>query len=414
MRKWFGSLRGSLDRRAWIIFLIVFVDLLGFGIILPFLPYYVESLGAGAVAVGALVSAYSLFQFIASPILGELSDRFGRRPILLYSQAGTVLSFLLMGLTHSLPLLFVARMLDGASGGNVSTAQAYMADITDKTRRTQGMGLLSAAFSLGFILGPALGGVLSRYGYSVPALVAACVSGLAFVLTYFFLPESRQRSRVKQVLKRRSLLRLRDFYDVVMLPRVGLVVVVSFWLMFAFSLMQGTFILLTAETLGMTAEQNGFVFTYVGLLGVILQLFLLKRILRWLSERAAAGLGIALMAAGFALMIVMNGYGMLALAITLVALGSGVSQPVLMGLVSKFSPPDEQGNILGIYQSTGSVARLIGPVTGGFIYSALSPRWPYMISSVILVGTAMVTYRYLHSETVMEKLKAKVKGIVRR
>lgn len=159
--------------------------MLGFGIILPLLPYYVESFGSGPITIGLLAAAYSLFQLLSAPILGELSDKFGRRPILLFSIGGTALSFGLLGFANSIPLLFLSRIIDGASGGNISTAQAYIADITSKENRTQGMGIMMAAFSLGFILGPAMGGLLSVYGYAVPALVAGAVALVATILTYF-------------------------------------------------------------------------------------------------------------------------------------------------------------------------------------------------------------------------------------
>lgn len=403
----------NLDRRAWIIFLIVFVDLLGFGIILPLLPYYVESLGAGALAVGLLLSAYSFFQLIAAPVLGELSDRFGRRPVLVYSLAGTAISFVLMGVARSLPILFLARIIDGASGGNISTAQAYMADITSKEQRTQGMGLLAAAFSLGFILGPAIGGLLATYGYAVPALVAGAVSTLALVLTIFFLPETHKPLTIlPSQKKRRAIFNLRDFYDVVMLPKVGLVVLVAFGVMFAFALMQSTFALLTIEVLDFTPEKNGLFFTYVGIIGIVVQMFLLKRITTRFTDRQVATIGMICMAIGLGVMGFASHIGLFLVAATFLAFGNGIANPVLTSLISKFSPKDEQGNIMGIYQSTGSIARLIGPALGGFIFTAIGARSPYVFATFILFLTAGVTYRYLHSETVMEKLKNKVKSLV--
>jgi len=192
------------DKRLWIIFLIIFVNMLGFGIILPLLPYYVESFGAGPITIGLLSAAYSLFQLLSAPILGELSDKFGRRPVLLFSIGGTALSFGLLGIANTIPLLFISRIIDGASGGNISTAQAYIADITSKENRIQGMGIMMAAFSLGFILGPALGGLLSVYGYSVPALVAGAVALIATILTFFFLPESIKADTGKKLLSKKK------------------------------------------------------------------------------------------------------------------------------------------------------------------------------------------------------------------
>src|SRR3712207_1474474 len=178
------------------IFLIVFIGLLGFGIILPLLPLYAETFGASPFTVGVLIASYSLMQLVATPYLGALSDRTGRRPVLIISQVGTVVSFILLGLANSLPLLFLARILDGISGGNISTAQAYISDITDEDGRAKAYGLIGAAFGLGFILGPALGGLLSQgENHHIPAFVAAGISLLSLLLTVFVLPESLPADR---------------------------------------------------------------------------------------------------------------------------------------------------------------------------------------------------------------------------
>lgn len=382
------------DKRMWIIFLIVFVNLLGFGIILPLMPYYAESLGAGALTIGFMAATYSLFQLLSAPVLGELSDKIGRRPVLIFSLIGTTASFVLLGAANSIVLLFISRVIDGISGGDISTAQAYIADITSKEKRTQGMGMLAAAFSLGFILGPALGGILSRFGYNVPAYVAAAVTVVATLLTYFFLPESLDMTKVREQ-KKKKYFNIKDFYDVLTHPEVGLIVVISFFVMLAFALMQGTFALFTEHTLHIGAEQNGYFFAYLGLVGVVIQLFLLKRILAKLSEPAVATIGIFLMALSLGLIAISGNVAMMFVALTFLAMGNSVSNPVLTGLVSKLSPADEQGNIMGITQSTGSIARLVGPVVGTLIYSRFGPRVPYFFSTAILVTIGIVSARYL-------------------
>lgn len=388
------------DRRLWIIFLIVFVNLLGFGIILPLMPYYVESFGAGALTVGLLSASYSLFQLISAPILGELSDKIGRRPILLFSLAGTAISFLLLGVANSIPLLFISRIIDGLSGGNISTAQAYIADITSKENRTQGMGVLMAAFSLGFILGPALGGVLSRFGYGVPAIVAGIVSIIATGLTYFFLPETRDFTKEKAQLSRqpRRFFDPKEFYQVLKLPEIGLIVSLAFLVMFAFALMEGTFALFTEHTLHSTAEQNGYLFAYLGLIGIVIQLFFLRRILSRVAEHKVATIGILCMALSFGLITLSGSFSAMFVALGFLAFGNSVANPVLSGLVSKLSPENEQGNIMGITQSAGSIARLIGPVLGTFLYGTLGPRVPFIFSTFVLLTTGVVSARYLRSK----------------
>lgn len=385
------------DRRIWIIFLIVFVNLLGFGIILPLLPYYAESFGGGALTIGFLSASYSLFQLLTAPLLGELSDKIGRRPILIFSLIGTTLSFFLLGIANSIVILFVSRIVNGISGGNISAAQAYVADITTKENRTQGMGIMMAGFSLGFIVGPALGGILSEYGYAVPAFVATGVSLIATLLTIFLLPESLhpERRTKKSFSKSVKIFSLRDFYDALTHPNVGVALTVMFMVMFAFSLMQGTFALFSEHTLHLTARDIGFIFAFLGIIGVFVQLFLLKRITTWLSEKRAIVVATFSMSLGLLLIGLSNSIGMLYFAISLLALGNSISTPVLTGTISKLTPENEQGAILGTSQSIASFGRLIGPLIGTAIYSFIGIRTPYFIAAIILVLTAGVVMRYL-------------------
>jgi DHA1 family tetracycline resistance protein-like MFS transporter len=383
----------------WIIFLIIFINMLGFGIILPLLPYYVESLKAGPMTVGLIMATYSLFQLLSAPILGELSDKYGRRPILLFSIGGTALSFGLLGIATTLPMLFLSRIIDGASGGNIATAQAYIADITTKEERTQSMGMMMAAFSLGFIIGPAVGGLLSVYGYSVPALVAGAVALIATILTYFYLPESHKPSKEVTDVPKKPLIvfNIRDFYDAVTHPAVGLLLTISFLMMFAFSLMQGTFALFTEHSLHLTAKANGILFAYLGFIGILIQLVFLKKILRLFSERTA--IVIALLSMGVSLLLIAYSGSIFSLyvAITFLAFGNGIAGPVIMGLTSKLTPDHEQGNVAGMNQSVGSMARLVGPVAGTFLYSTLTARSPYLIATAILCITAFVAYKKLRT-----------------
>lgn len=389
------------DTRIWIIFLIVFVNLLGFGIILPLLPYYVESFGAGAITIGLLTAAYSLFQIISAPILGELSDRFGRRPVLVISIFGTAVSFGLLGVAKSIPVLFVSRIIDGITGGNISTAQAYIADITTKENRTQGMGIMMAAFSLGFILGPAVGGLLSVYGYAVPAFVAGAVALIAAVLAYFFLPESRLKSQRDDKLekKRNRIFRVKDFFDALRHPEVGTLLSIFFMNMFSFSLMQGTFALYTEHSLNLSARTNGLIFAYLGLVGVVVQLFLLKRIVRLLPDHKLIIATIILMAAALGLIAVSTNVAMLFVAVTMLALASGISRPVIAGHISKLTPEGEQGNIAGMNQSVGAVARLFGPLLGTFFYAQIGIKSPYFLATGFLVITALYAVTRLKPAT---------------
>lgn len=391
------SFSANKDKRIWIIFLIVFVNLLGFGIILPLLPYYAESFGGGALTIGFLSAAYSLFQLLTAPLLGELSDKIGRRPILIFSLVGTTLSFFLLGIANTIVMLFISRIVSGISGGNISAAQAYIADITSEENRTQGMGIMMAAFSLGFILGPALGGILSEYGYAIPAFVATGVSLVATLLTIFLLPESLhpEKRSANSLKKRNKIFSLRDFYDALTHPNVGIALTVIFMVMFAFSLMQGTFALFSEHTLHLTAKDIGYMFAFLGIIGVVMQLFLLKRITTWLSEKKAIVVAILCMSLSLLLIALSNSTGMLYLAISLLAFGNSISTPVLTGTISKLTPDNEQGTILGTSQSVASFGRLIGPVIGAGIYSFIGIRAPYFFGAAILVLTTGVALRYL-------------------
>lgn len=379
------------DPKLWSIFLIIFVNLLGFGIILPLLPYYVESLGAGPITIGLLTSAYSIFQILAAPILGELSDKFGRRPILLISIFGTAVSFLLLGFANSIPMLFIARILDGVTGGNISTAQAYIADVTKNEDRTQGMGMMMAAVSLGFVIGPALGGLLSVYGYNVPAFVAAGVAFVAVICTYFFLPESIHLKPAEQahIHTKRRFFKPSDFFDALNHPEVGTLLSISFMTMFSFSLLQGTFALYTEHTFQLGARTNGLIFAYLGFIGIIVQIFLLKKILRLIPEHKLIIISIVFMALGLSVIALSSTVWMLFLAITILALANGLSGPVITGHISKKVSDEEQGSIAGMNQSVSGVARLIGPLLGTFSYSQLGTKSPYIIATGLLSITAL-------------------------
>lgn len=379
------------DKRLLIIFLIVFTNLLGFGIIIPLLPFYVESMGAGVLTLGLLASAYSLFQLIAAPILGNLSDRFGRRPVLIFSILGTSLSFFMMGFAKTIFVLFLARILDGLSGGNISTAQAYIADITDKKNRSSGMGIIMAAFSLGLILGPAIGGLLSIHGYSTPFFVAGFIALLATILTILFLPETR---RVSKAYKKQKL-NIKTIKQILNYKNVPTLLTSSFIAMFSFAIMQSIFALFTEHNLGVDAKLNGILFTYLGILGVIVQLVLLKRILKRLIEKkvlviTSLGMAIAflLIGASFNLVVLIIG-------ITILSVSRGVFRPVLLGEISKSVSEDKQGNVAGLNQSVGSLARLIGPIIGALLYDYAGSRTPYFASFIFMLLMMFVIFRNL-------------------
>jgi DHA1 family tetracycline resistance protein-like MFS transporter len=262
------------------IFLIVFIDLLGFGLILPLLPFYAEKFGANELVVGLLIASYSAMQFIGAPILGRLSDRWGRRPVLLFSQVGTFAGFIMMGLANSLPILFLSRIIDGLSGANLSTAQAYISDVTEEKDRAKSLGIIGAAFGLGFILGPAIGAWLSQYGYGTVAFVAAGLSALTIILTYFMLPEPEHKgSAAKRAFSIAAL------KQAVAHPLVGSLLAMTFTFSVSFAMFQTSFALFAKARLGFDTQSTGFVLAYVGVLSVIVQLAIVGRLVKKFGEK---------------------------------------------------------------------------------------------------------------------------------
>lgn len=353
-----------------IIFITVFIDLVGFGIVIPALPYYVEgeAFRATPFQIGLLFASYSLMQFIFSPILGSLSDRVGRRPILFFSLLGSAVGYLLIGYAAALWMVFAGRIISGITGGNISTAQAYIADVTTRENRAKGMGLFGAMFGLGFIFGPAIGGILSRYGIGVPFLFAAALSLLNAILLYFILPESVHLKK-DFAAKRRN--RLAELFDALKDSRFGTLTAVYFFLVTSFSIMTYAFVLYTIERFGYTAEQNGYLFAFIGILAVVFQGGMFSRLAEKFGEEKLTVIGCLVMAASlFAIPFVtpqVGGLGGLLLTVALLAVGNSMASPALTSLASKISSDAEQGKSLGVMQSGASLARAIGPALGGVL-----------------------------------------------
>jgi len=361
-----------------VIFTTVFIDLVGFGIVIPVLPFYAEGTRFNATprTVGLLFASYSIMQLIFSPILGRLSDKYGRRPVLLLSIIGTGIGFLILGFATTLWMLFVGRILDGITGGNISTAQAYIADVTTKEDRAKGMGLLGAAFGLGFIFGPAIGGILSRWGIAVPFFFAA---GLCFsntILLYFTLPETvtaDHPARISAAGGRGLSQLLRSLRT----PRLGFVLGIYFLFIVAFSIMTTSFSLYTMFRFGYDAQHNGYLFAYVGLISVVIQGGLIGKLVKRFGELPLVIVGALCFAASlFAVPFVgPQAGGLLALLIGggVFSLGNSLATPALTSLASKSVGAAEQGTVLGITQSAASLARAVGPsLTALLIHSALA------------------------------------------
>ena len=353
-----------------IIFVTIFIDLIGFGMVIPILPFYASSdqFQATPFEIGLLFSVYSWMQFFFSPVLGRLSDRYGRRPILFLSLLGSAIGYFIIGFANTLVLVFVGRIIGGVTGGNISTAQAYIADVTSKEDRAKGMGLFGAAFGLGFILGPAIAGVLSKYGVQVPFYFAAFLSLANAVALYFILPESLKPGTVPHEDRKGN---LAEIIDSLREPRFRTITAIYVLLITAFSIMTYAFVLFTNFTFGYNAEQNGYLFAYVGFLAIVMQ--------GGVFGVAANAFGEARLVVFGCVMLVISLFAMpfsspefggltgLLLISALLSVGNAFASPALTSLASKYAGDHEQGKVMGVMQSGASLARAIGPTIGGVL-----------------------------------------------
>ena len=356
-----------------IIFVTVFIDLIGFGMVIPILPFYAETspFNATPFEIGMLFSIYSWMQFFFSPVLGRLSDKYGRRPILFISLLGSAIGYFVLGFANTLFLVFLGRIIGGITGANISTAQAYIADVTTKENRAKGMGLFGAAFGLGFILGPAIAGILSKYGVHVPFYFAAVLSLISATAVYFFLPESVKPHAGNEVPETKN--RLLALVESLREREFGVINLIYFLLITSFSIMTYAFVLYTAYRFGYNAEQNGYLFAFVGLVSIVGQGFLFGVLVKRFGETLLSALGCLLMAIGLLAIPFftpeIGGLTALLLGCTFLSFGNALASPALTSLVSKISQEHEQGSSLGIMQSGASLARAVGPTIGGVLLS---------------------------------------------
>jgi DHA1 family tetracycline resistance protein-like MFS transporter len=362
-----------------VIFVTVFIDLIGFGIVIPVLPFYVEgtNFNASPRVVGLLFASYSIMQLIFTPILGRLSDKYGRRPVLFLSLLGTGVGFLILGFATTVWMLFAGRIIDGITGGNISTAQAYIADVTTPENRAKGMGMVGAAFGLGFIFGPAIGGILSRWGIHIPFLFAA---GLAFsnaVLLYFTLPETVTQdhpARASSAAATRG--RWSQLLKALHQSRLALILAIYFLFVVAFSVMTTSFGLFTMYRFGYDAHDTGWLFVFVGVIGAIVQGGLIGRLVKRFGEIPLIIAGALLFAMSLFVIPLTSphtGLATLLLVGATFAVGNSLATPSLTGLASKSAGRGEQGSVLGVTQSVASLARTVGPlVSSALIYSAIA------------------------------------------
>jgi DHA1 family tetracycline resistance protein-like MFS transporter len=377
-----------VTRPLVVIFLTIFVNLIGFGIIIPLLPFYAETFGASPLAIGLLFASYSISQLVAAPILGDLSDRHGRRPVLIFSLAGTVVSFAMLALAGSLWVLFLARIVDGLSGGNISTARAYVADVTEPKDRARAYGLIGAAFGLGFILGPALSGLLAGISYAAPIWAAAALTLVALGMAWVWLPESIHKTQAATGVPFRN---FRQMFD---RPLVRRVLAMDFVYWFSFSIFETTFALFAAERFGFDAPRTGYFLAGFGVLGAVIQGACIRPIVRRLGDKTTFDLGLLLGAAGLVAATLVHSVPLFAVALVPLALGMGFGHPTMSSLVSRAARGDEQGKVQGTASALESLSRTVGPVWGNASLQRLGTGTPYVSAAAFLALTFLLSVGY--------------------
>jgi len=382
-----------MKRSIAFIFITVFVDMLGYSMILPLLPFFIQAQGGNAAMAGGLQSVYAFIQLFSGPVLGSFSDRYGRKPILILCLFGTAVAYTIFGLADSILLLFLAVLLDGLTGNNLTTSFTYVADVTETDERSRGMGIVSAAFGLGLMAGPVLGGLLSSYGLSLPAFVAAGIALANTVYGIFILPESlppEKRSRHKP-----SLNFIRQLQTVFKIQNIRFLLLSLFFLNLAFSGLQTNFPLFSNARFHWDARQNGLFFAFVGVIAVFVQGYLYGRLQPRFGEKRLAVAGLLLMAAGMAGVALASEAWMVYPIVGITALGSGMSIPSLSGMTSNRVTLNEQGRLMGGNQTLLSFTSIIGPVMAGLAFDYLGIGAPYWIGSGLALLALFFAWREL-------------------
>ena len=376
------------------IFLVVAVDVLALTLVLPLLPYYAEHFGATPFVVGTLFASFALCQFIAGPILGRISDRVGRKPTLVVSQIGTFIGFLILGFAGSLWMIFLARIIDGLTAGNLSIAQAYISDVTKPEERTKAFGLIGIAFGGGFLLGPAISGFLSRYGYQWPAFAAAFLSLVSIICSIVLLP------KVARVVDTRERIgRLKGFTQFLTRPRSRRRLLEFFFFTLSFSTMIGGLALFLERRMGFNAEHTGYVFAFSGLVGGLIQGGLLGRLVKRFGEERLSIIGFGAMALGAALIGTIFGLPTLSMVVIISGIGSAITRPSVTTLITKSVEPYEQGAALGVSQSLASIAQMIGPLVAGYLIQHEQLGLYGIVSGTFALIGAAVALRHEREDT---------------
>ena len=379
------------------LFVIVFINLVGFGIVIPLLPFYAEHYDASPDQVTMIMAVYSLSQFATAPLWGRLSDRFGRRPILLISLAGTLAAYLWLASAADLADLYLSRTLAGLMAGSISSAFAYMADITDENDRARGMGLIGAAFGLGFIAGPAIGGILAgadpaQTDFQLPALAAAGFSGTALILSFATLKESLSPELRQRLARQSGPERRRAFIEAMRDKGTRTMLVLTFLAVFVFAGLEATFAMWTERKFGWGVMQNGYVFALLGLISALIQGGLVGRLTRRFGELGLIRQGFVALAIGLALLPAADSLPFMMVALIVATYGFSVVTPALNSELSLGASEDVRGGVLGLGRSASTLARAAEPAGAGYLFAFAGMDWPFITGAVIMAVVLVVSY----------------------
>jgi len=378
-----------------LIFLTVFIDLLGFGILIPILPSFaIKELGVDEAAVGIAIAIYSFVQFIFNPILGRVSDKHGRKPVIVMCLLINALGYVIFAFTSSYIILLVSRIVAGVGGSSIAVAQAYIADVTTKETRSKGMGLIGSAFGLGFVFGPLIGGFLSKLGYMETGLGAASFSFISFIVTIILLPESNL-DRSKVVETKRKIFNIDAILKAFKNPSLAILISLFFILTFSFANIYGTFALLGLQVYGFTDLQNGYMLGIIGFSSALVQGGLIGPLTKLFGKKRILVIGSFLIMVTLAIIPYAGSFLWLAINSIFMSFGTGMLQPTLLSLISEVASEAEQGITLGVNQSLSALARMFGPLWGGFTFQYLGYPFPFLTGAAFMFLIVGATIFYI-------------------
>lgn len=371
--------------------LTIFIDFTGFGLVIPLLPFWAQHLGANPIEVGLILTVYALAQFLFTPVLGSLSDRYGRRPIILASLVIEALAFALTALAPNLLFLLIARFIGGLGASNIGSAQAVVSDVTPPKERARGMGAIGAAIGLGFVIGPALGGVLAPLGAALPFWVAMGVALVNAILVFFLLPETHKNHEQTEHENGPKVL-ISGWQKAARYPVIIRLVLINFLFTVAFSAMEAVFPLFAQANFHWGAAQNGYAFTYVGFIVVIMQGGLVGRLVKQFGERSLLIAGLTMLAIGLGLLAISTNLALLLIALGVLSAGDGAVTPTTSALLSFSTPRDAQGELLGLSQGVGGLGRVLGPLAAGSLFAFGGASAPFISAAVLAVIALAIAF----------------------